>query len=74
MSGALSKFELPSIDMKNEAEEVYTGSRSAWMRGDDPDAIDTRRVRSRTRSINILRRPQGVVTPDSQAGMAGEHG
>jgi len=26
MSGALSKFEMPSTDMKNEAEEVYTGN------------------------------------------------
>jgi hypothetical protein len=29
---------MPSTDMKNEAGEVYTGSRSAWMRV-DPDAI-----------------------------------
>jgi hypothetical protein len=27
--------QLPGIDTKNESHEVYTGSRSAWMRGDD---------------------------------------
>jgi hypothetical protein len=26
MSGALSMFEMTSIDMKNETEEVYTGN------------------------------------------------
>lgn len=32
--------QLPSADMKNEAKEVYTGSRSAWMGGDDPAKRD----------------------------------
>jgi hypothetical protein len=26
VSGALSKYEMPSADMKNEAKEVYTGN------------------------------------------------
>ena len=38
--------QLPSADMKNEAKEVYTGSRSAWMRGDDPAKRDPKGERS----------------------------